>query len=188
MKRSITSPFDWNSAPVLPREFYARDTVTVARALLGKVLVSGSAAGIINETEAYLPAGDLAAHAARGRTPRTGVLYGPPGHAYVFFIYGMYECLNVVAEPAGTPGCVLIRSVQPLAGVHRSSNGPGKLTMAFGITRRHDGADLTHGELTIREGMPHRYAIGCSPRIGIRNSADLPLRFFLRSARLLHRG
>lgn len=177
---------------MLPREFYARPAVEVARGVLGKVLVHGSRAGRIVEAEAYLAEQDPAAHAFRGRTSRTAVLYGPPGHAYVYLIYGMYECLNLVAEPDGIPGCVLIRALEPLAGLDRMRaarpaarrdqalcSGPGNLTRAMGITRAHYGADLTSGPLTLRDG-PAPPAIGVSPRIGIRHAADLPLRFFVK--------
>src|SRR5579864_5733720 len=102
---------------ILRRDFYLRPTIEVARELLGKVLVHGATAGIIVETEAYLGGDDLAAHSARGITDRTRVIFGPPGHAYVYFIYGMYECLNLVAEPAGQPGCVLVRALEPIAGI-----------------------------------------------------------------------
>src|ERR1700688_1967726 len=103
--------------PILRRAFYRRPTIEVARDLLGKILVHGPTAGLIVETEAYLGGDDLASHSARGITGRTRVIFGPPGHAYVYFIYGMYECLNIVAEPAGSPGGVLIRAIEPLTGI-----------------------------------------------------------------------
>src|ERR1035437_8411949 len=103
--------------PILKRSFYNRATVQVARDLLGKVIVHGPTAGIIVETEAYLGGDDLAAHSARGITGRTRVIFGPPGHAYVYFIYGMYQCLYLVCEPPGQPGCVLIRALEPVAGL-----------------------------------------------------------------------
>lgn len=155
---------------ILPRAFYARPTVEVARDLLGKRLVMSGRAGRILEVEAYLAEGDEAAHVWRGRTPRTEVLFGPPGHAYVFLNYGVHYCLNVVAEPEGTAGCVLIRAVEGVG------DGPGKLTRALGITLAQNGADLTRGALTIRDA-PEVRAIEVTPRIGIRRSADLPLRF-----------
>jgi len=160
---------------ILPRSFYSRRTVEVARGLLGKVLVHGERQGRILEVEAYLGQGDEAAHSFRGLTPRTRVIFGPPGHAYVYFVYGMYYCFNVVAEPEGVAGCVLVRSVEG------HGDGPGKLTRSLGITVEHYGADLTHGTLTIRESSrQHPFAIEVTPRVGIRRSADLPLRFVLR--------
>lgn len=197
------------SAP-LPRAFYNRSAAEVARALLGTVLVHGTASGRIVsgrivETEAYLGPHsglqDRAAHSWRGITPRTRVLFGEPGHAYVYLIYGMYECLNVVAEPEGIAGCVLIRALEPLQGIARMrrrrpgarrledlANGPGKLTLALGIHRRHNGADLTKGALTIQaRGQPEAIRIGVSPRIGIRHCADLPLRFFIEGNRFVSR-
>src|ERR1700692_348670 len=102
---------------VLRRDFYERGTVDVARDLLGQVLVHGETAGIIVETEAYLGGDDLASHSAAGITKRTRVIFGPPGHAYVYLSYGMHDCLNIVAEPRGTPGCVLIRALEPVAGL-----------------------------------------------------------------------
>jgi DNA-3-methyladenine glycosylase len=155
---------------ILPRAFYSRPTIEVARDLLGKRLLMNGRGGRILEVEAYLPTGDEAAHVWRGRTPRTHVLFGPPGHAYVFLNYGVHYCLNVVAEPEGVPGCVLIRSVEG------AGDGPGKLTRALGITVEHYGADLTRGPLTIRDG-PEARAIEVTPRIGIRRSTELPLRF-----------
>ncbi len=177
--------------PILPRSFYARSTVQVARDLLGKVLVHGPTAGFIVETEAYLGGDDLAAHSARGLTGRTRVIFGPPGHAYVYLVYGMYECLNLVAERDGRPGCVLIRAIEPVSGVElmrdrrgttrkleQLANGPGKLTLALGITRAHNGADVTRGPLVVRAPASARIiAIEVTKRIGIRQSADLPLRF-----------
>src|SRR5215470_3991200 len=144
--------------PILKPAFYGRDTLEVSRALLGKVIVHGPTAGMIVETEAYPGGDDLASHSARGITPRTRVIFGPPGHAYVYFIYGMYRCLNLVAEPNGTAGCVLIRALEPLCGIaamfrRRSAarkvedlaSGPGKLTLAMDITRAHNGRDVTRG-------------------------------------------
>ena len=183
--------------PILKRAFYARHTIEVARDLLGKVLVHGRTAGIIVETEAYLGGDDLASHSARGVTDRTRVIFGPPGHAYVYFIYGMYECLNLVAEPEGRPGCVLIRAIEPVAGLELMrrrrpaarktedlASGPGKLTLALAITRAQNGADVTRGSLVVREsGEPRAFDIQVTPRIGISQCADLPLRFVMRGSR-----
>lgn len=171
----------------LPRAFYARPSTEVAQALLGKVLLLGSAAGRIVETEAYLGLNDRAAHAWRGLTPRTRVLFGPPGHAYVYLIYGMYECLNLVAEAEGSPGCVLIRAIEPLAGIERTTNGPGKLTRAMGITRAHNGADVTRGPLLVCEEECAPFTTGVSGRIGIAHNADWPLRFYVEGNRFVSR-
>ncbi|MBC8167193.1 MAG: DNA-3-methyladenine glycosylase [Bryobacteraceae bacterium] len=184
---------------VLPRDFYSRSTVEVARDLLGKVLRHGEVAGTIVETEAYLGGDDLAAHSARGITSRTKVIFGPPAHAYVYLVYGMYECLNLIAEPEGQPGCVLIRALDPIDGVPimRSrrpkarreedlTSGPGKLTQALGIGRLHNGADLTQGPITVHRveaEVPPR--IVTTPRIGIRQCADWPLRFFVAGNRFV---
>jgi len=168
------------SAP-LTRAFYARPVVDVARDLLGTILRHGTASARIVEVEAYLGENDAAAHSARGSTPRTRVIFGPPGHAYVYLVYGMHYCLNIVAEAEGRAGCVLIRAAEPVTGVHLPTNGPGKLARALGITLEHYGADLTGGSLTI--SAPERsdgFEIGVSPRIGIRKAADLPLRFFIK--------
>jgi DNA-3-methyladenine glycosylase len=171
--------------------FFERPTIKLARDLLSCVLIHGSTAGMIVETEAYLGEGDLAAHASRGLTERTKVIFGPPGRAYVYFIYGMHECLNVVAEPAGKAGCVLIRAIEPLSGLalmrerrHWNGppvglgNGPGKLTQALAITRKQYGARLDKGELTIRRWREKpEFTIAVTPRIGISECVDLPLRF-----------
>ena len=174
---------------VLPRSFYARPAVKVARALLGKILTHGDASGRIVETEAYLGATDPAAHAYRGVTPRTRVLFGPPGHAYVYLIYGIHDCLNIVAEPEGAAGCVLIRALEPRTGITRPTNGPGRLTRALGITLQHNGCDVTRGPITV--SAPEATAdfeIGVSPRIGITRAADLPLRFFIQGNRFVSRA
>ena len=165
--------------PILPRAFYNRPTIEVARGLLGKLLVHGTTAGIIVETEAYLGGDDLASHSAR-------VIFGPPGHAYVYLIYGMYECLNLVAEPDGQPGCVLIRALKPVAGLdimrrrrpaarkpEDLASGPGKLTLALAITRAHNGVDVTRGPLVVRApAEPRAIRIETTPRIGITKCAD----------------
>ena len=179
---------------LLKRSFYLRPTVDVARALLGKIIVHGETSGRIVETEAYLGEGDLAAHAASGPTDRNRVIFGPAGHAYVYFIYGMYECLNIVAEPEGQAGCVLIRALEPVDGIAAMqarrptarriedlANGPGKLTRALAITRRQNGCDVTRGPILVSPPEKEEsFEIGVSPRIGITKSADLPLRFFVK--------
>jgi DNA-3-methyladenine glycosylase len=183
---------------IVPRDFYRRDAVTVAKELLGKILVKGSTAGIIVETEAYPGGDDLASHSAVGVTKRTSVIFGPAGHAYVYLCYGMHACMNIVAEPEGTAGCVLIRALEPVDGLDimrgrrrraRSdrdiASGPGKLTAALGITLDDYGADLTRGELVVREpARPVPFRIETTPRIGISKCADLPLRFVLRPERI----
>ena len=185
--------------PILDRSFYARPTVEVARALLGKVLVHGPTAGIIVETEAYPGRDDLASHSARGITARTRVIFGPPGHAYVYLIYGMYTCLNLVAEPDGTPGCVLIRALEPVAGIDLMrerrpaarqlediARGPGRLTMALGITLADYGADVTRGALVVRApAAPAPIEIQATPRIGIRLCAERPWRFVVKGSRFV---
>ena len=179
---------------ILPRGFYGRATTEVARELLGKILVHGETAGKIVETEAYPGGDDWASHSARGITERTRVIFGPPGHAYVYFIYGMYECFNLVAEPAGKPGGVLIRALEPVAGVEIMSrrrptahtlrdltSGPGRLTLALGITRAQNGVDVTRGQLTVRTARQEQpFEIEITPRIGIRHCADWPLRYVIK--------
>jgi DNA-3-methyladenine glycosylase len=180
----------------LPRSFYARPAIDVARGLLGKILVHRNTSARIVETEAYLGVDDRAAHAWRGITPRTKVIFGPAGHAYVYLIYGMYECLNIVAEEEGSAGCVLIRALEPLTGLslmrkrrpgahrdHDLANGPGKLTLALGITRKHNGVDMTKGSLTVHDSSDATpFETGVSPRIGITHCADWPLRYFVQGS------
>jgi DNA-3-methyladenine glycosylase len=186
---------------ILPRSFYGRGAVDVARDLLGKVLVHGSVAGIVVETEAYLGGDDLASHSAAGITDRTRVIFGPPGHAYVYLSYGMHDCMNIVAEPAGTPGCVLLRALEPIEGldVMRArrpkartdrdlASGPGKLTRALGITRKHTGADMTRGDLVVvSRPVAPPFEIAVTPRIGITKCAELPLRFYIRGNKFVSR-
>ena len=181
----------------LPSEFYARDTEIVARELLGSVLEcktpDGVAAGRIVETEAYVGEHDLACHAAAGRTRRTAPLYGPPGTAYVYFIYGVHWCVNAVTREEGLPSAVLIRAIEPLAGIQLMrarrpaakrdvdlTNGPGKLCAALGIDARHNAMPLTAGELRILGGTPvPDAAVQITPRIGITECADWPLRWIV---------
>jgi DNA-3-methyladenine glycosylase len=209
MRKSQTST---RSTPIraLDRAFFSRDPRRVARELLGKVLVRQEDArqgarltARIVEVEAYLGEKDPAAHAAAGRTARTSVLFGPPGHAYVYFIYGNHYCLNVTCEPEGRAGCVLFRALEPLSGmeemaqargfeVHgpkdlvKLTSGPGRLCEAFAITRARDNAcDLTSaasslfiGEL-IGEDAYRARRIRTTPRIGITKAVDKPLRYLL---------
>jgi DNA-3-methyladenine glycosylase len=184
----------------LPREFYDRPTLAVARDLLGARLVrleDGSRlAGIIVETEAYCGEQDLGCHAKAGRTRRTEPLYGPPGHAYVYFTYGNHWLFNAVTRPEGQPEAVLIRAILPLEGLEviearrgrqprpRWTDGPGKLTQALGIDGRLNTADLTdpHGEVFIERGRPvEERFVTTTPRIGLYTVPEpwksLPWRF-----------
>ena len=182
----------------LPLSFYARDTEEVARELLGAILCTvtpdGIAAGRIVETEAYLGEHDAACHASAGRTARTHWLYGPPGRAYVYFIYGMYWCFNAVTRERGHGSAVLVRAVSPVDGIELMrrrrpkvkrdrdlTNGPGKLCLAMGIVGSMSGTSLRKGPVVIRAGdvVPDRDLV-VTPRIGITQAADWPLRFFVR--------
>jgi DNA-3-methyladenine glycosylase len=176
------APRAFSFGPVLRRGFYERPTETVARELLGKVLARGATAGVIVETEAYLGVGDLAAHASRGLTDRTRVIFGPPGHAYVYFIYGMYDMLNIVTGKIHDPQAVLLRAAEPLDGWTADLSGPGKLTRALHITRAQDRLDLTGPTLHFLPAPPDRPpTIAVSARIGVdyaKQWKDAPLRFF----------
>jgi DNA-3-methyladenine glycosylase len=155
----------------LPRAFYERDTRVVARALIGKVLVhrDGGAlrAARIVETEAYHGPDDRASHARFGRTARAAVMFGPPGHAYVYLIYGRSHCMNVVTGPEGFPAAVLLRGAEPVEGCLHSTRGPGNLCRALAIHRtRDDGRDLTGDELFLLDGpAPGRIVTG--PRVNV---------------------
>jgi DNA-3-methyladenine glycosylase len=181
----------------LPRRFYARSPLVVARALLGRVLAhdgpGGRVSGRIVEVEAYRAADDPASHAFRGETARNRVMFGPPGHAYVYFTYGMHYCVNLVTGPAGSASAVLIRALEPLEGIglmrrrrgvaelERLARGPGCVTRALGLDRRHDGLDLTRGPLVVESGTPERggHPVARGPRIGIRVAVERPWRFWL---------
>ena len=161
-----------------PRAFFERGTLTVARALIGMHLLHDDGrtvrAGRIVETEAYLGPRDLAAHSARGRTPRTEVMFGPPGHAYVYFIYGFWHCLNVVTGAPGVPHAVLVRALEPLGGLDERTCGPGLLCRALDIDRRLNGADLRGDVLWIEQppaGTPPA-RIARSTRIGVDYAGD----------------
>lgn len=172
----------------LPRAFYARDTVTVARELLGKWLVHRvdgvERIGRIVEVEAYVGPHDLASHSSRGLTARNQVMFGPPGYAYVYFVYGMYHCFNVVTERAGYGAAVLLRALEPVKNLQSRASGPGLLCRAMGIDRRHNGHDLLSDDLFVAEPeSAARIPIGRSPRVGVdyaRHWARRHLRFYIR--------
>ena len=180
--------------------FYARPTEEVARGLLGRILVSDiggrgrQTAGRIVEVEAYLGPHDPACHAYNHRrTARTEPLYGPPGTAYVYFTYGMHWCLNAVTETLDFPAAVLIRALEPVAGITamarrrgvaadstQLASGPGNLTRALGITVRDNGADLTRGLFTVEPpDQPRDFRISAGPRVGITRAIDRRLRFWI---------
>jgi DNA-3-methyladenine glycosylase len=170
----------------LPRAFYDRDTILVARELLGKHLVHLSngieRVGRIVETEAYLGPHDLAAHSARGRTARTEVMFGPPGHVYVYFIYGMYFCMNIVTEREGHASAVLLRALEPVKNVGRAC-GPGLLCRALEIDRRLNGHDLLSDDFFVA-APPKEKAIRIvkRPRVGVdyaKHWAKRHLRFYV---------
>ena len=169
---------------VLGPEFFDRDTITVARALLGKVLVREIDGvrlwGRLVEVEAYLGPDDLAAHSVGGRrTPRTEAMFGPPGHAYVYLTYGMHHCLNFVTRPVDVPQAVLVRAIEPGPGVGRAG-GPGLLCRALDIDRRLNGVALVPPHLYVIDDHAPRKRVFVTARIGVENSgewAGRPLRF-----------
>lgn len=173
--------------PRLTSRFYRRDPETLARSLLGTLLVHGDRAGMIVETEAYLGPDDAASHARFGRTKRNAVMFGPGGVSYVYLCYGMYDLFNVVAGRDGEPGAVLVRALAPARGLDDDpelARGPGKLTRALGITREHSGIDLGASDAIYlergRRVAADRVAVG--PRVGIGYAGDwakAPLRFWI---------
>jgi DNA-3-methyladenine glycosylase len=173
----------------LSRSFYDRDTTLVAQALLGKYLIHQNQGltriGKIVETEAYLGPHDLAAHSARGLTERTKVMFGPPGHAYVYLIYGIYYCMNVVTEREGHASAVLLRAIEPVQNVEGRTQGPGLLCRAMHIDKSHNGCDLLSENFYITEAtQPATFTIVKRPRIGVdyaKHWAKRLLRFYIKN-------
>lgn len=181
----------------LPREFYEVPALELASKLIGRLLVSRIngeyTAGLIVETEAYLSVNDPASHAARGKTPRTAIQWGPPGFTYVYLIYGMYYCMNIVSDLEGTAGCVLLRAVEPIHGLEtmrlrrphakndiQLCNGPGKLTAALGVKRQHNAIDLTQELLFVcNHEKKQNFDVSQSSRVGLTEGLELPYRFFV---------
>jgi DNA-3-methyladenine glycosylase len=181
----------------VPRSFYRRDARLVAPELLNKVLVAGDRTGRIVEVEAYCGAEDPGSHAYRGRTKRNATMFGPPGHLYVYFSYGVHWCANAVCELEGIPHAVLLRAIAPLCGLEQMRaarsrgqkhpladrdlcRGPGRLCQAFGVTREHDGADLVTGDRYVRivdDGRPPPAPPAVGVRIGLTAGADRPWRY-----------
>jgi DNA-3-methyladenine glycosylase len=188
------------------RPFYEQSTLQVARQLLGKYLVrknpDGKTVGRIVETEAYVGPKDLACHASRGRTARTEIMFGPAGHAYVYFIYGMYYCLNIVTEAMDHPSAVLIRALEPVDGIElmkqrrrteeirKLANGPGKLCQGFAIDKSLNGADVCGSVLYVEDRGEPAPKILATPRIGVDYAGkwkDKPWRFLIRGNEFVSR-
>jgi DNA-3-methyladenine glycosylase len=201
-------------AKLLRRAFFNRDPRVGARELLGKLIVRREGrqqlAGRIVEVEAYLGAGDLAAHAAAGNTARNSVLWGPPGHAYVYFIYGVHYCLNISCLPDGEAGCILVRALEPVSGIaemaearelsdidyvsvrdlRKLASGPGKLCEALGITRpRDNGKDMlaSRSDLQVASDGFRVADVAVTQRIGITKSAEMPLRYIISNSPFVSR-
>ncbi len=203
----MSSPHDPMRLPALSRSFYDRDPRLVGPDLLGKILVRKQGrkllTGRIVEVEAYLGADDPAAHAFSGRTARNAIIFGPPGYAYVYFIYGNHYCLNVSCLPDGTPGGILFRALEPMSGMEemfklrgieadpdlrRLTRGPGRMAAAFGITRERDnGKDLTssRSDLYIADDRSPPPQVLITKRIGITKAADMPLRYIVAGNRFV---
>jgi DNA-3-methyladenine glycosylase len=178
----------------LSRAFFARDPLVLAPLLLGRTLVSdspeGDVAGRIVEVEAYCGPRDPASHAYRGRTARNAVMFGPAGHLYVYFTYGMHYCANIVCETEGSPGAILLRAVEPESGVELMAarrrtaaplllaRGPARLAQAFGIDLSDNGLDLVGGRIRIEGAQRLSGPVAASPRIGISRAVEEPWRFF----------
>ena len=183
-----------DDAAALPRSFFARDAATVARAMLGVVLCRRMGATVrrarIVETEAYVGPHDLACHASKGRTPRTAVMFGPPGHAYVYLVYGMHHMLNVVTGPDGSAQAVLLRAAEPLAGLTARLDGPGRLAGALCVTRALCGCDVTRAPLWFEPGVAPEQTV-VTARVGVDYAgawAAAPLRFLDPASACVSRG
>jgi DNA-3-methyladenine glycosylase len=183
----------------LPRKFFAADSRELAPLLLNKLLVRGDRAGRIVEVEAYAGAADPASHAFRGRTARNATMFGPPGHLYVYFTYGMHFCANVVCGVDGEASAVLLRALTPVAGLEEMRaargaaarldrdlcSGPGKLCQALGLDRAFDGADLVTGDRGVQvldDGTSPPGSPGVSGRVGLSVAGDVPWRFYVPGA------
>jgi len=190
---------------ILLRDFYARDTVKVAKDLLGKRLVrvkgKNRMEGRIVEVEAYRGLEDPASHAFRGPTPRNAPMFGGPGHAYIYFTYGNHYCLNITTQEVGTPGAVLIRAMQPLEGLREMrrlrpkvldsnlTNGPGKLTKALGIDKSLNEVDMTkRGELFVTDSDEATFDVAKSARVGISQGRDRLWRFYVAGNSYVSKG
>jgi DNA-3-methyladenine glycosylase len=197
IKRIISDVFWYHSAMrKLPRSFYDRKTIVVAKELLGKFLVHKSRGvervGKIVETEAYLGPHDLAAHSARGLTERNKIMFGPPGYAYVYFIYGMYFCMNIVTEREGHASAVLLRAIEPVKNVESRTGGPGLLCRAMKIDRKLNGHDLLSDDFFIAAPAESEiFSTIKRPRVGIdyaKHWAKRHLRFYIKDNPFISRS
>jgi DNA-3-methyladenine glycosylase len=181
------------------KKFFSQPTVDLAKALLGKYLVFGNLKGIIVETEAYLYKDDPGCHASRGPTERNAPMFGPAGNTYVYLIYGMYHCFNIVSGKKGEGEAVLIRALEPVDGIsvmqkrrntkkiENLCSGPGKLTQAFGITRKHNNLSLLEGLIHVCNSRI-KPEISTSTRIGLSVGKELELRFYVKGSRFVSGG
>jgi DNA-3-methyladenine glycosylase len=183
----------------LGKKFFNQPTIDLAKALLGKYLCLGKLKGMIVETEAYLYKDDPGCHASRGKTVRNAPMFGPAGNTYVYLIYGMYHCINIVSGKEGEGEAVLLRALEPIEGIplmqrrrktakeENLCNGPGKLTQAFGITKKHNNLSLFDGPIQVFDNKKN-YEIARSTRIGLTEGKDLELRFFIKNNKFVSKA
>jgi len=183
----------------LGKKFFKQPTVDLAKALLGKYLVFGNLKGMIVETEAYLYKDDPGCHASKGKTIRNAPMFGPSGNTYVYLIYGMYHCLNIVSGKTGEGEAVLLRALEPVEGIpimqrrrktkkiENLCNGPGKLTQAFGITKKYNNLSLIDGPLYVFDNKKN-YEIASATRIGLSVGKELELRFFIKGNKFVSKA